>query len=157
MQPITPILFATFATLLLAYTYCFVDPDHYLLINTGWTSNLIESNVLCYLLAALGICLALVYRYIGKLLFSKTLIMVHLIAYIILLLIVVLWDRNIFSLQQAIDSQSYNTLGQLKGEYKNVLDKDHLYRVLFWIFLTFQTVVLLNLLLSFSKARKLKF
>lgn len=156
MQPITPFLFAIFAVILWVYTFFCVDPNHYLVINSGWNSNLIEANLLCYLISALGLCLAVFYSFIEKFLYSRTLVAVHIWSYLALIIVVVLWDNNIFSLQEAIDAQVYNSVGELKGRYKNVLDKDHLYRILFWILLTTQTIGLVNLLLSFSKVNKFK-
>lgn len=154
MKFTSPIILAIIALLLLVYTYFFVDPTHYFVLNAGWDTNLIEARVACYLIAGLGFCLAGFYAVFSSVLYSERLISMQIIFYFLLVAVLTLWDNNIFSLQEVVDSNAYNTLGEVKSEYKNVIEKDHTYRVLFWILLCLQTIGLLNLILGFFKSNK---
>lgn len=154
MQLISPIMFAIFAMVLGIYTFFFVDPTHYFLINAAWDSNMIEVKMLSYLIAGLGVCLALFYAFFSKILYSKGLIALHIILYFLLCLILILWDNNIFSFREVVASQLYSSVGDVRHEYQNILDKDHAYRVLFWVFLFLQTIGLFNLVLSFFKTKE---
>lgn len=154
MQMINSILFAIVALILTAYTSFCVDVNHYFVINAGWNTNLIEAKLVCYLIGGLGFCLSIFYAFIFNDLYSRTLVYIHVLLYTLLAVNVVLWDNNIFSLQDVIASQGYNSIGQVKSEYSNVVDKDHAYRVFFWILLATQTVGLFNLLLGFIKPSK---
>lgn len=154
MKMTSSITFALVALMLLIYTYFFVDPHHYFVLNAGWSTNLIEAKMVCYLMGGLGLCLAAFYAFFCKLLYSNRLVVIHVVLYFLLAINVILWDNNIFSLQDVVDSKGYNTIGQVKHEYNNVIDKDHAYRVFFWILLFLQTIGLLNLLLGFFKSNK---
>ena len=154
MKSTSSITFALVALVLLVYTYFCVDQHHYFLINAAWNSNLIEAKMIAYLVAGLGFCFSIFYAVFYKVLNSPTLVIAHILLYFLLVINVILWDNNIFSLQEVVDSQGYNTIGEIKSEYSNVIDKDHAYRVLFWVFLVAQTIGLLNLVLGFFKSNK---
>lgn len=151
MHYINSIAFFIVAIILSCYTFFWIDPHHYFVINAAWNSNLIEAKLTAYLISGLGVCLALFYVFFTNILYSNRLIYLHIILYTLLAINIILWDSNIFSLQEIVDSQTYNSLGEIKSEYSNVLDKDHAYRVCFWILLSTQTIGLLNLLLGFFK------
>lgn len=154
MKSTSSITFALVALILLVYTFFCVDQHHYFLINAAWNSNLIEAKMVAYLIAGLGFCLSLFYAVFCNLLYSRTLVVTHIVLYFLLVVNVILWDNNIFSLQEVVASQGYNTIGEVKSEYSNVIDKDHAYRVFFWLLLATQTIGLLNLVLGFFKSNK---
>jgi len=154
MKSTNPILIAVIAFLLLIYTYFCVDPNHYFVLNAGWDTNLIEARIACYLIAGLGFCLSVFYAIFSNVLYSRLLIHLQIALYLCLAIVLILWDNNIFSLQEVVDSKGYNTLGEVKSEYSNVIEKDHTYRVLFWVLLCLQTIGLLNLILGFFKTNK---
>lgn len=154
MQMINSILFAIIAVLLSVYTWSFVDPNHYFIINLGWNTSLIEAKMTFYLIAGLGIALAIFYAIFSGVLYSKRLIYLHVFLYLLLVINILLWDNNSFSLQEVVESQGYNSIGEVKSQYSNVADKDHAYRVFFWILLSLQTIGLFNLLLGFFKSNK---
>ncbi|MGN0004130.1 MAG: hypothetical protein ACI35V_11925 [Sphingobacterium composti] len=143
--------FAILAILLFVYTFIFVDDTHHLVLNAGWETNLIEAKWLFYLVAGIGVCLWGFYHFFGSCLYSEGLIYLHIVSYLILIVVLILWDNNSFSIQEAVDSQSYNSLKDLKTDYHDVMDRSTLYRSLFWLLLLIQPIGLVNLLLGFIK------
>ena len=119
------------------------------LLNAGWESNLIETKWLLYLVVGIGLCLWGFYHFFGSCLYSEGLIYLHIISYFILAAILILWDNNSFSLQEAVESQSYNSVHDLRNDYHEVMDRTTLYRSLFWLFLLIQPIGLVNLLMGF--------
>jgi len=154
MKYANPIIFAVLALLLFVYTFFCIDQHHHFLINAAWDSNLIEAKMVAYLVAGLGFCLAFFYTIFSPVLYTEKLVFLHVLLYLALVVNIVLWDNNIFSLQEIVDSQGYNHIHEVKGEYGNVVDKDTAYRVFFWILLSTQTIGLLNLILGFFKSNK---
>ena len=146
------LLFAVIAILLFAYTFVFVNETHNFVINAGWETNLIEAKWLFYLIAGMGLCLYGFYYFFGSLLYSQELIYIHIISYILLAIVLILWDNNSFSLQEAVDSQSYNSVRHMRSDFHNTLDRLIIYRYLFWILLLIQPIGLLNLMLGFIKS-----
>jgi hypothetical protein len=143
--------FAVLAILLFMYTFVFVDETHHLVLNAGWETNLIETKWLLYLVVGIGICLWGFYHFFGSILYSEGLIYLHLISYLILALVLILWDNNTFSLQEAVESQTYNSVHDLRSDYHNVSGRETIYRSLFWLFLLIQPIGLVNLLMGFLK------
>lgn len=147
-------LFAAIAILLFLYTFIFVDETHTFVLNAGWETNLIEAKWLFYLIAAIGICLWLFYYIFGSSLYTDSLIYFHLVSYIILAIVLILWDNNSFSLKEAVDSNAYSSVQEIRGEYQDVMDRYAVYRSLFWFFLLIQPIGLVNLMLGFIKPNK---
>lgn len=154
MKYINPIIFAVVALLLFVYTFFYIDEHHHFLINAAWDSNLIEAKMVAYLMVGLGFCLAFFYTIFSPVLYTEKLVFVHVILYLLLAVNIVLWDNNIFSLQEIVESQGYNHISEVKGEYGEMLDRDEMYRVFFWVLLCTQTIGLVNLLLGFIKSDK---
>ena len=143
--------FAVLAVLLFIYTFIFVSETHVLLLNAGWQTNLIETKWLFYLVAGMGICLWAFYHFFASILYSEGLIYLHFISYLILAVVLVLWDNTSFSLQEAVESQSYSSLSDIRNDYHGVMDRTTIYRSLFWLLLLIQPIGLVNLLLGFIK------
>jgi len=144
--------FAVLAILLFVYTFIFVDETHQFVLNAGWETNLIEAKWLFYLVAGIGICLWIFYHFFGKILYSEGLIYLHVISYFILTIVLILWDNNAFSLQEAVESQSYNSVHDLRSDYHDISDRETIYRSLFWLLLLIQPIGLVNLIMGFMKS-----
>ncbi|WP_149915028.1 hypothetical protein [Sphingobacterium cavernae] len=144
--------FAVLAILLFVYTFIFVDETHQFVLNAGWETNLIEAKWLFYLVAGIGICLWIFYHFFGTILYSEGLIYLHVISYFILTIVLILWDNNAFSLQEAVESQSYNSVHDLRSDYHDISDRETIYRSLFWLLLLIQPIGLVNLLMGFMKS-----
>lgn len=147
-------LFAAFGVILFLYTFIFVDETHTFVLNAGWEANLIEAKWLFYLIAAMGVCLWLFYHFFASFLYTDSLIYLHQISYILLAFVLILWDNNSFSLKEAVDSNSYSSIHEIRGEYHGVMQRYTIYRSLFWLLLLIQPVGLINLLLGFIKPNK---
>lgn len=143
--------FGVLAILLFAYTFIFVDETHHLMLNAGWETNLIEAKWLFYLVAGIGVCLWGFYHFFGVNLYSEGLIYLHIVSYLILTIVLILWDNNSFSLQEAVESQSYSSVQDLRNDYQNVMDRSSIYRSLFWLFLLIQPIGLVNLIMGFIR------
>lgn len=143
--------FAIIAMLLFVYTFIFVNETHLFELNLGWETNMIEAKWLFYLVAAIGICLWVFYHFFIIDLYSEGLVYLHLFSYLLLAVVLVLWDNNSFSLQEAVESQSYSSVQDIKSDYHNVMDRSAIYRSLFWLLLLLQPIGLVNLLLGFIK------
>lgn len=144
--------FAVLAILLFVYTFIFVDETHQFVLNAGWETNLIEAKWLFYLVAGIGICLWIFYHFFGTILYSEGLIYLHVISYFILIIVLILWDNNAFSLQEAVESQSYNSVHDLRSDYHDTSDRETIYRSLFWLLLLIQPIGLVNLIMGFMKS-----
>ena len=143
--------FAIIALLLFGYTFVFVDETHHFELNAGWETNLIEAKWLFYLVVGIGVCLWGFYNFFALSLYSEGLIHLHIALYLLLATILVLWDNNSFSLQEAVESQSYSSVREIRSDYHQVNDRSSIYRSLFWLFLLVQPIGLVNLLLGFIK------
>lgn len=154
MQIKNSLLFVVIALLLLVYTFIGVDDQHHFIINLGWSTTLMDAKIACYLIAGLGFCFASFYAIFSKVLYSNPLIFVHVLLYAMLSAVMLLWDNNIFSMQEMVDANVYYSKGEFKDEYSNVLEWDQVYRVSFWVLLSSQTIGLLNLILGFFKSNK---
>lgn len=143
--------FAVVAIVLFIYTFICVDETHLFLLNAGWETNLIEAKWLFYLVVGMGIALWAFYHFFASILYSEGLIYLHIISYLILAGVLVLWDNNTFSLQEAVESQTYTSLKDIRIDYHEVMDRTTVYRSLFWLFLLIQPIGLVNLLLGFIK------
>lgn len=143
--------FAVIAVLLFVYTFTCVDETHHFELNAGWQANLIEEKWLFYLVAGIGVCLWGFYSFFAKYLYSEGLIYLHVISYVLLAVVLVLWDNNSFSLQEAVESQTYNSIQDIKSDYHDIMDRTDIYRSLFWLLLLLQPIGLVNLLLGFLK------
>lgn len=144
--------FAVLAILLFVYTFIFVNETHQFVLNAGWETNLIEAKWLFYLVAGIGICLWIFYHFFGTILYSEGLIYLHVISYFILIIVLILWDNNAFSLQEAVESQSYNSVHDLRSDYHDISDRETIYRSLFWLLLLIQPIGLVNLIMGFMKS-----
>jgi len=150
-KKIVYLYFAVIAVLVFVYTFVFVDETHNFVLNAGWETNLIEAKWLFYLVAGIGVCLWVFYYFFASSLYSEGLIHLHIASYLILAIVLILWDNNSFSLQEAVESQSYNSVREIQNDYQEVNDRSSIYRSLFWLFLLIQPIGLLNLLLGFIK------
>lgn len=144
--------FVVLAILLFIYTFVFVDETHQFVLNAGWETNLIEAKWLFYLVVGIGLCLWGFYHFYGAHLYSEGLIYLHIVSYLILTVVLILWDNNSFSLQEAVESQSYNSLKDLRTDYHDVMDRSSIYRSLFWLLLLIQPIGLVNLIMGFMKS-----
>ena len=144
--------FAVIAVLVFVYTFVFVDETHNFVLNAGWETNLIEAKWLFYLVAGIGVCLWGFYYFFASNLYSEGLIHLHIATYLILAIVLILWDNNSFSLQEAVESQSYNSVREIQSEYHQVNDRSSIYRSLFWLFLLIQPIGLVNLIMGFMKS-----
>ncbi|MCA5006658.1 hypothetical protein [Sphingobacterium bovistauri] len=143
--------FTVIALLLFIYTFVCVNETHHFELNAGWETNLIEAKWLFYLVSAIGIGLWVFYHFFAKNLYSEGLIYLHVISYLLLAIVLIFWDNNSFSLQEAVESQTYNSVEEIKSDYHNVMDRTDLYRSLFWLLLLIQPIGLVNLILGFIK------
>ena len=150
-KKIVYLLFAVMAVLLFVYTFIFVDETHHIVLNAGWETNLIEAKWLFYLVAGIGICLWAFYSFFATCLYSENLIKLHIVSYFIFIIVLILWDNNSFSIQEAVESQSYSSVQAIRSDYHNVMDRTDIYRSLFWVFLLIQPIGLVNLILGFMK------
>lgn len=146
--------FAIVAVLLFLYTFIFVNETHHFVLNAGWENNLIEAKWLFYLIVGTGICLWGFYHFFAESLFSEGLIYLHVFSFILLAIVLVLWDNTSFSLQEAVESQSYNSIEEIKSDYRNIMDdRTGIYRSLFWLLFLIQPIGLINLLLGFIRPK----
>lgn len=143
--------FLAIGILLAIYTFIFVDNTHNFMLNFGWENNLIEAKWLMLLIAGMGVALALFYYFFADNMYSNTLIHTHVVFYFLLALILVLWDNNSFSLQEAVESQSYSSVREIRKDYHDIADRSNYYRGAFWLMLILQPIGLVNLLLGFLK------
>lgn len=145
------LLFILIAVLVFIYTFIFVDETHVFVLNAGWETNIIEAKWLFYLVAFIGICLWGFYYFFAQNLFSESLIGLHIVLFFLLAVVLILWDNNSFSLKEAVDSNAYSSVREIKTHYHLNQDRSGLYRILFWIFLLCQPIGLVNLILGFLK------
>lgn len=146
------LLFLAIALILFIYTLLCVNETHVLVVNVGWENNVIEAKWLLYLIAGMGVCLWGFYHIFASALYTESLIYVHIITYFILCVLLVLWDNNSFSIKDAVDSNSFTSVHQVRSEYHEIQDWSSFYKSMFWMFLMLQPIGLVNLLLGFLRS-----
>lgn len=147
------IAFLPIAIILLAYGVFFTDEMHHFVLNAGWENNVISSRLVIYVVVCLGVFFTFFYALLRRLVYSRTLVRVHIIFYLLLALTMVFWERNTFSLHDSYHEYGNRTLRDIKENYNDIADRNDYYRSAFWLFLIGQTVCFFNLLLGFFKSR----